>query len=160
MSDGRRHIERLAQLVGRWTGTGNARFPTIEDCPYREETQFDWNASEPLLHYEQRTWRLADAEPLHWESGFLMADDAGRFTLVNSQNGPRVELLEGVLAEESGGVLKLGLESRLNAGDDRVVRTARLWTLAGGHFGYTVWMATTRVPELGFHLEASLAKVG
>ena len=159
MSDARRHLEQLAELVGRWEGQGSARFPTIEDCPYREELAFTWNTAEPLLHYEQRTWRLSDAEPLHWESGFLMADDDGLFTLANSQNGPRVELLEGRLASAADGVLELGLASRFHAGDARMLKTTRRWRLAGGRFSYSVWMATTRVPALSFHLEAVLDRV-
>lgn len=152
----RRHIERLAGLVGSWRGTGTARFPTIEGAEYREELRFDWNASEALLHFEQKTWWKGDT-PLHWESGFVLADDAGLYTLVNSQNNGRLEALDGRLEERTGG-LELRLASRHFGNDPRMRRATRLFVLEGDRLRYEVAMSTTRVADLTPHLRAELER--
>lgn len=54
-------------------------FQAVETASYREELRFGWVGLEPVLQYEQKTWWRGD-EPLHWESGFLIADDEGVFT--------------------------------------------------------------------------------
>jgi THAP domain-containing protein 4 len=152
----RRHIERLADLVGTWRGSGTARFPTIETAAYREELSVGWNAVEPLLHFEQRTW-WKDDEPLHWESGFVIADEAGVFTMTNSQNNGRVEVLKGGL-EEAHGRFELSLASTHFGNDSRMVAATRRLVLEGSTLRYTVAMTTDRVAILSPHLEATLRR--
>lgn len=156
MSTARQHIERLAPLVGVWRGTGTARFPTIETGVYREELRFDWNTHEALLHYEQRTWWKED-EPLHWQSGFLIADEAGALTLSNSQNNGRVEVLAGSFSA-SPARLEIDLESRHFGNDPRMVASRRRFVLEGDRLAYEMSMTTTRVPALTPHLQASLRR--
>ncbi len=152
----RRHIERLAGLIGTWRGEGTARFPTIEGADYREELRFEWNRSEPLLHFEQKTWWKQD-EPLHWESGFVLADDTGAYTLVNSQNNGRVEVLTGAL-DDAGGRLELRLASAHFGNDPRMRASTRRFVLEGDALRYEVAMTTTRVESLTPHLQARLTR--
>lgn len=152
----RRHIERLAGFVGTWRGTGSASFPTIESAEYREELRFEWNHHEALLHFEQKTWWKGD-EPLHWESGFVLADDAGGYTLANSQNNGRVEVLKGTL-EESGGRLVLSLASAHFGNDPRMVASTRRFVVEGDRLQYEVAMTTTRVAAHTPHLRADLRR--
>jgi hypothetical protein len=155
----RKQIERLSGLVGTWRGEGSARFPGIDTASYREELRFAWIGLDPVLCYEQRTWWRRD-EPLHWESGFLSADDEGLFTLLNSQNSGRVEVMKGRLADGPAGSLLLTLASTLHGNDARMLASTRSLALAGATLRYEVTMATTRVPQLAPHLEASLQRVG
>lgn len=157
-------METLTPLLGLWRGSGRGGFPTIEAFDYIEELKFESNGCEPLLHFEQRTWRRSPGgeadTPLHWESGFFRPTEEG-LEISNTQNGGRVEVLKGCI-EEAGrekGILSLRVESILLGNDPRLLRTRRLFFLAGNTLRYTVEMATTRAPDLQVHLEALLTRV-
>ena len=151
-------LDALRRLEGDWAGNGEGEFPTIDSFAYRETFHFYCNGIEPMLHFEQRTWRQPNDEPLHWESGFLRLDDSGEIEMVNSQNGERVEVMRGQLQWDAES-LNLELNSTLLGNDPRLTATRRRYTLSGPTLSYRIWMATTRCPELTHHLEASLQRV-
>ena len=160
-----RILTRLLRLVGTWRGAGNGRYPTIQPFEYLEELSFASNGVQPLLHYVQKTWlRRADGsagKPLHCESGFLLVGEDGGVQMTNAQNGGRVEVLRGALAEDGpAGGFTLSLASVLFGNDERMLRTARSYVLAEGVLSYRVEMATTTTPApvLELHLAATLIR--
>jgi hypothetical protein len=152
-----RHAARLAPLVGVWRGHGVAQFPTVERAEYREELRFESNETEALLHFEQKTWWKGE-EPLHWESGFLLAAADGALTLLNAQNNGRVEILKGQASERDGAIL-LSFESAHFGNDPRMVRSTRRFVVELDRLLYEVAMATDRVATLSPHLRAELRRV-
>lgn len=154
--------EVLRTLVGTWRGTGRGRFPTIDDFRYREQLEFTAHATEPHLHYEQRTWLVADGaddgQPSHWESGFLLVQEDGGIELLNAQESGRVEVLAGGLYALAGGAHELRLASVVHAHDPRVRATSRVLTLGNDELAYEVQMATDQVAARQVHLEARLLR--
>ena len=152
----------LRILDGAWEGNGRGRFPTIDSFRYREELRFTGHATEPQLHYEQRTWdtthRSDHGEPLHWESGFVRPTDTGCIELLNAQNGGRVEVLRGRLSapDDRDDVPFLSLTSVIVAHDERIISTTRQYDLRDDVLSYRMEMATRTTPELTMHLEAAL----
>ncbi|KAJ1975107.1 hypothetical protein H4R35_003303 [Dimargaris xerosporica] len=67
----------LAPLVGRWKGKGMI---LPGDTEYHEELMFDHTSfpQKPILSVTQRTFRVADGQPLHAESGFIRAPPTNR----------------------------------------------------------------------------------
>ena len=61
-------VERLAFLLGTWTGEGRGEYPTISGFAYREEIRFSHNGK-PFVGYVQRTWALDDGR-LYLEGGW------------------------------------------------------------------------------------------
>jgi THAP4-like, heme-binding beta-barrel domain len=158
-------LSRLASLVGMWHGEGQANFPTITAVQYTEELVFQSNASEPLLHYIQKTWIKSsgpdNGEPLHWESGFMRLLQNGLIEISNAQNNGRVEVLRGEIASgaQHEGKLVLFFENVLFGNDDRMHQARRKFVLESDVLQYVVEMATNKVPELQRHLEANLKRV-
>src|SRR5215510_11265717 len=158
-------MARLSALVGTWKGEGRGRFPTIESFNYFEECVFSSNDSEPIIHFEQKTWvKSTDAtngRPLHWESGFIRAIEDGSVEISNAQNGGRVEVLRGTIDEAAylEGIVLLKLESVLFGNDPRLVQTTRRYELDKDTLIYSIEMATNRTPKREQHLEAKLARL-
>jgi hypothetical protein len=153
---------RLNILRGSWRGRGRARFPTIDSAEYSEELTFKGNDSELLLHYEERTWRIEGdnerAEPLSWQSGFLVVDEEGLVQLLNAQNAPRVEVLTGWLEELFPGQYQLDLTSKVLAYDDRMGSTRRIFEFNDRELSYQMFMSTSKVLEVTPHLECTLTR--
>lgn len=60
-------LEPLRPLLGTWEGVGSGDYPTIDAFGYTEHLAVRWNGIEPLLVFEQRTWKGVDGgrgEPL------------------------------------------------------------------------------------------------
>ncbi len=159
----RANMQALSQLVGKWRGTGRGEFPTIQPFRYEEELTIQGNGVDTYLFYEQRTWRLDQrgepSAPLHWETGFMRALPEG-VEIANAQNGHRVEVLQGAIDDAAlrRGVLQMALTSTLLGNDPRMVRTRREFYVQGDRLKYQVAMATTKVPALHPHLEATLER--
>ena len=148
----------LDEIVGRWSGTGSGRYPTIDDFDYREELIVVPTDEPGVLHYIQRTWRIVDdgEVPSHIETGFIhVAGD--RVTILNAQGADRVEVLTGII-ERSPGKTVVRLESTTLAHDDRMVGSWRTITIRGDRLDYLMDMATTAVPGGADHLNASLER--
>ena len=154
-------FEWLRPLLGRWTGTGVGRYPTIPSFEYNEQLHFVADAARPLIHYEQFTRQRSEGQsvhqPSHWESGFLRPVAGGMLEVSNAQDGGRVEVLRGPI-RTAGGVLTLELESLLLGHDERLVRTRRTFVVEADRLRYEVHMHTNRVPALTVHLQAELGR--
>ena len=154
-------FEWLRPLLGRWTGAGVGRYPTIPSFEYNEQLHFVADAARPLIHYEQFTRQRSEGQavhqPSHWESGFLRPVAGGMLEVSNAQDGGRVEVLRGPI-RTAGGVLTLELESLLLGHDERLVRTRRTFVVEADRLRYEVHMHTNRVPALTVHLQAELER--
>ncbi len=153
-------MSSLRLLVGTWQGRGEGRFPTIDPFAYHEEVVFQANATDPLIHYEQKTWRSEGdekGEPLHWESGFIIAVEQGWVEVSNAQNGGRVEVLTGPLHPHAAG-FELELKSVVLAHDPRMCASQRILRLTGDTLSYDMAMETTMVSPIEHHLRAKLQR--
>jgi hypothetical protein len=148
----------LQGLLGKWSGVGVAEYPTISTFEYREEFEFAANETQPVLHFEQRTWKKLETGefvPSHWESGFWRVRPEKEIEFLSAQIGGRVEVSHGVLSPTSGGFV-LHLQSTLVANDPRMGQTEREFVLQNKVFRYSMKMCTTLVPELTLHNHAEL----
>jgi hypothetical protein len=154
-----RAMNILRGLPGRWCGNGVVEFPTIPAYEYREELEFAANEVQPVLRYEQRTWKKLESgefAPSHWECGFFRLLSGTEIEFLSAQAGGRVEVSRGVLSPTGDGFI-LRLESRIVAGDPRTGETEREFVLQGEVLRYRMQMSTTSVPRLTQHTHAELA---
>ena len=156
-------MARLEPLRGAWAGQGSGDYPTIDAFQYQERLTFEFAASYPLIHYEQRTLLLPGLEPSHWESGFIRPLEDGMVEVSSSQDSGRVEVLRGpaVATGQDTHDLHLVLDHVVLGHDDRLAATRRELTVTGDTLTYLVSMAThtTPSPLLQQHLRATLQKV-
>ena len=151
-------MEVLRKLVGRWCGKGAAEYPTISTFEYREELTFAANQTQPVLHFEQRTWKKLESgeyAPSHWESGFWRVIPGGEIDFLSAQIGGRVEVSHGSLMPAQDGFI-LRLQSNVLANDPRMEKTEREFQLQGRVFRYSMKMSTSAVSELILHTHAEL----
>ncbi len=160
----RASLDRLAPLVGIWTGKGEGGYPTIDDFEYTETLQIQHQPGLGYLTYEQKT-ELVDAagrvvRRSHWEAGLLRPLEDGSLELACVQAGGRVEVLRGefVNIESKPGWLKLEFQSKLVGNDERMKSSSREWTITTDRFKYVMEMVTTKVAEPTIHLEANLMR--
>lgn len=148
----------LRKLVGRWCGKGAAEYPTISTFEYREELTFNANQTQPVLHFEQRTWKKLESGeygPSHWESGFWRVIPGGEIEFLSAQIGGRVEVSRGALEPTRDGFV-LNLQSTLVENDPRMGITEREFVLHWKVFRYSMQMSTNLVSELTLHTHADL----
>lgn len=151
-------MELLRALVGKWCGNGVAEFPTISTYEYREELTFAANQTQPVLHFEQRTWKKLESGefgPSHWESGFWRVLPGKEIVFLSAQIGGRVEVSRGVVEPTRDGFV-LNMQSTLVENDPRMGRTERKFVWQGKVFRYSMKMSTTAVSELTVHTHAEL----
>ena len=153
--------ESLKLLAGRWRGTGQGRYPTIETFEYRETLCFTWDGARPLLHYDQQTERRNNPQdpfvPSHRETGFLYLVEGDRVAMANAQLGGRLEALQGTVEPTTDGLV-ITLHSVELANDPRMEQSSRVLTLSRDSLHYVMHMQTTKVPRLALHLEATLQR--
>lgn len=155
-------MQRLGVLHGCWKGNGKGQYPTIDPFEYQENLCFEFDASYPLIHYDQKTVLLPTMEPSHWESGFIRVLESGLIEIANAQTGGRVEVLHGQL--DSGSLskeeFKIEFTSAVLANDPRLIQTKRVLSVKGHVLHYAQWMSTNTTPEpmLLPHLEAVLTR--
>jgi hypothetical protein len=149
-------VEPLVFLLGTWRGEGSGRYPTIEPFRYREEIVFEHVGQEFLL-YEQRSWRLDDGSPVHFERGFLRPGGSGEVELVLAHPIGVTEVAHGHL---DGTTVELatadGDVGRTRTGLD-VTGLIRRYRIEGNVLAYRLDMATERTP-MALHLEAELRR--
>ncbi len=147
----------MERLIGRWEGTGEGGFPTMESFTYREVLEV--SATGGGLHYRQTTWRQRDEDEVvsHLETGFIFEDEDGGVLVLNAQGRDRVEVLRGRV-ELDGGSLIAELESTALAHDERMISAWRRLRVDGDSLDYEMGMATTAVPDGADHLSGHLER--
>lgn len=155
-------IKKLSSLIGLWIGNGTANFPTIEKTEYIEELEFKFIGDDESIMFEQRTWFNVNGvkgNPLHWESGYIIAYPDDTFELFNSQNSKRVEVMKSILVNIEEAKLHLAFESKYFGNDERMVKTTREFFADESSLHFIMKMATQMTPEFQQHLESNLKRV-
>jgi nitrobindin-like protein len=147
-------LEPLAFLLGIWRGSGIGAYPTIEPFEYGEEMAFE-HVGDPFLLYSQRSWRLPDASPLHFERGFLRPGTRGRVELTLAHPLGLSEVSEGVL---DGPAMELASTSvaRTSTGS-AVTALVRRYRVSGELLRYELDMQMDQIP-MSRHLTAELRR--
>jgi hypothetical protein len=149
----------LRGLEGDWTGSGEGKFPTIDDFAYTETLSVR-PISTNTLQYEQKTWRVTgDGEvPSHHEIGFFGVGDDQSISMTSAHGLDRVEVMSGLIRETAGG-FHLALASTSLAHDERMISSWRELILTTDHLHYDMGMATKSTPDGAHHLSADLYRV-
>jgi hypothetical protein len=135
-------VAALSSLIGSWSGEGEGSYPTIEPFRYREEVVFG-HAGKPFVAYRQATINVATGLPAHAEAGYLRAVAPGRIELVLAHPTGIVELSEGEVIDQPGG-LSLHLLSTAvprTATAKEVTSVERHLSVTGDTLRYQVSMA-------------------
>ncbi len=148
-------MERLAVLLGTWSGRGHGEYPTIDPFEYDETVGFS-HVGKPFVAYSQRTADPGSGRPLHAEVGYLRVARGSWAELVVAHPTGIVELSEGTF---DGPWMRL--RSRVVAGTGtakEVTAIERDIFVEGDVLEYSVRMAAVGVP-LTHHLRARLERV-
>jgi THAP4-like, heme-binding beta-barrel domain len=148
-------LRPLAFLLGRWRGEGNGDWPGAGPFRYGEEMTFE-HVGDPFLLYAQRSWRLEDGEPLHFERGFLRPAEEGRIELTLAHPLGIVEVAEGSIREAVIDVSSTALA--LTSTGSPVTELRRRIEVRGDTMAYELSMAMREVP-LTRHLKGELRRI-
>jgi hypothetical protein len=148
-------VAPLAFLLGRWSGEGDGRYPTIAPFRYGEEILL-WHVGKPFLAYSQRTWALDDGRPLHAESGYWRCPGDDRIELVIAHPTGQVEVEEGTCR---GTTLRLSSTAMARTSSAKDVSgLGRHIEVHGDVLTYRLEMAAVGQSRQ-VHLEATLRRV-
>lgn len=140
-----------------WRGSGVTEYPAIERTDYTEETTWSMNGKDPVIHFEQKTWKEAGI-PVFWESGFLIDRD-DKIEMISAQKSGRVEILAGPLRQTSPDTYEILLESVHIINDQRVVGSRRHFWLTPEKITYELDMKTHSHDSYAAHLKGTIRRV-
>eukprot|EP00054_Salpingoeca_dolichothecata_P017581 m.105874 g.105874 ORF g.105874 m.105874 type:complete len:225 (-) comp22512_c0_seq5:136-810(-) len=124
-------LDRLALLVGTWSGEGHGKYPTVKPFAFDEIIEFT-HVGKPFIVFSQKTWQPEMGSPMHTESGYIRATPAGGFEAVISDPTGLAQVYDAELSTEGKGKLTLKLVSksiaRTSTAKD-VSEVVRVWTL-------------------------------
>lgn len=150
----------LQPLLGRWSGRGFGRYSTIESFDYVEEAIFS-QVGKPFLAYVQKTKTVADAKPLHAETGYLRAPQPGSLELVLAHPSGITEIAVGSYSM-SAGVMEIELSATaigLTPTAKKVTSLSRYFRIEGDQLSYSLRMGAVGEPCQD-HLTAVLYRQG
>lgn len=150
------NLEPLAFLLGTWRGEGAGEYPTIDDFGYIEEVTFG-HVGKPFISYVQRTRDSTTDRPLHSESGYIRAGDAGELEMVIAQPSGIVEVHNG--SRNAQTLTFRAASVHVTATAKSVTDVVRSITVDGETLTYEVAMAAVGLP-LQHHLAAKLKLSG
>jgi hypothetical protein len=163
-------VQRVAGLLGRFSGIGKNTYPHIKDFQYEEEVEFT-NSGRPFVHYNQWTWLAGTnrTKPMHEEVGFLRLTPGQKVEFLITQASGVQEILTGTWGVDPNDskTIKISVQSESaptrspSAKPPFVTQSNRVFYIpaeAGGDLRYTMAMATDKHPELTPHLEAELKR--
>lgn len=149
----------LAFLLGRWEGSGEGDYPTIEHFRFGQEVLFSQNGK-PFFFYTSRSWLLDDdgkaVRPLAMETGFWRPQPDGEIEVILSHPTGFAEIWYGRVTG-----------AKIELATDMVARTKsakeytggqRLYGLVEGDLLWTFDMAAMGEP-LQSHLGARLSRM-
>ncbi|MBY0441319.1 MAG: FABP family protein [Mycobacteriaceae bacterium] len=146
----------LQPLLGRWSGRGCGRYSTIEPFDYVEDVIFS-HVGKPFLSYTQKTKTVADAKPLHAETGYFRTPQPGGLELVLAHPSGITEIAVGTYSV-SAGVIEIELSATvigLTPTAKEVTALSRCLRIDGDQLSYSLRMSAVGEP-LQDHLTAVL----
>jgi hypothetical protein len=147
-------LRELAFLLGTWRGEGEGEWPGAASFAYGEELRIE-HVGDDYLVYAQRSWSLADGEPIHLERGFVRPAGAGRVELALAHPIGVTEVAEGTLG---GGVLEVSSTAvGLTSTAKPVTELRRRVEVEGDALTSELWMAMREVP-LTWHVRSRLSR--
>ncbi|MEO8814295.1 MAG: peroxynitrite isomerase [Mycobacterium sp.] len=154
------NLAELAPLVGRWSGRGAGKYPTITSFEYLEEVTFS-HIGKPFLSYTQQTRSVSGDAPMHVEAGYLRVPQPGRveFVLVHPTGITEIEVGGYTVAD---GVIELDLDATkigLTPTAKEVTALGRAFRLEGDELSYTLDMGAVGLPRQN-HLTGLLRRTG
>jgi THAP4-like, heme-binding beta-barrel domain len=156
--DATQTINRLkGLLVGKWAGEGFAKFPTIDDTAYTEQTEFKPDEYKDSIFFSQKTWYKNETpkngHTVFWDTGFILLRDE-HILLHSVQVGGRIEQYR---LSESGDD-RFVFDSSAILVDPKAIRSQRVFTISTDAIDYELNMATHQAPEFQNHLKAHLRR--
>jgi hypothetical protein len=151
-------IDQLKKLLaGKWAGEGFAKFPTIDDTAYTEQTEFKPDEYKDSIFFAQKTWYKNDTEKnghtVFWDTGFILLKE-DKILLHSAQVGGRIEQYE--LIQNTANSFTFNSSAILV--DLKSIRSQRVFTINGDHIHYELNMATHAAPMFQNHLKANLSR--
>ena len=145
-------------FVGKWTGEGYAKFPTIYNTAYTEELKFVADEYKDAVYFNQKTWYKNETgkngHTVFWDTGFIiLKDDA--IVLHSVQIGGRIELFAMINA--NGNVFTFNSDRILN--DSKTIQSQRIFSIDENNLHYELNMATHEAVFQN-HLKGNLKKSG
>jgi hypothetical protein len=152
-------IDRLKRLLaGRWAGEGFAKFPTIDDTAYTEETEFRPDEYKDAIFFNQKSWYKnntnKNGQTVFWDVGFILLKE-DKVYLHSGQVGGRIEQYALTSFERD----RFVFDSFSILVDPKALRSQRVLTIDADRIHYELNMATHQVPEFQNHLKAELRKI-
>ena len=150
------HLKKL--LAGKWAGEGFAKFPTIDDAAYTEETEFKPDEYKDSILFTQKSWYQNDTDKnghtVFWDTGFILLREK-EILLHSVQVGGRIEQykLTGHAADS------FTFDSSAILVDPKAMRSQRIFTITADTIHYELNMATHAAPEFQNHLKADLKRL-
>jgi hypothetical protein len=143
-------------FVGKWRGEGFAKFPTINNTAYTEESEFIPDEYKDAVCFTQKTWYKnntpQNGHTVFWDTGFiLMKND--KILLQSVQVGGRIETYE--LTEWSEGNFIFNSVAVVN--DPKTISSQRIFTVRKNNLHYELNMATHDA-SFQNHLSATLIR--
>ncbi|XP_071950495.1 peroxynitrite isomerase THAP4-like isoform X2 [Antedon mediterranea] len=147
-------VKCIEWLLGHWKSeTSKGQFPTIETFTYQEEAVFS-HVGQPMLNFSFNATHPETSKPLHRETGFLRINPGtNQAAYLAAQNFGLVELEEGTVEGTEINLESTTIGRMSFANDPCVTKIKRKFKLtAPDTLEQTVYMATTKTPELKEHL--------
>ena len=144
-------------FAGKWAGEGFAKFPTIDDTTYTEQSEFIPDEYKDAIFFTQKTWYKNNTEKnghtVFWDTGFIILKE-DKIVLHSVQVGGRIETYE--LIDTLNNTFTFNSAAILN--DPKATRSQRIFVVDHGNFHYELNMAThaaTFQNHLSAHLKRS-----
>jgi hypothetical protein len=152
-------ISRLKEiLAGKWAGEGFAKFPTIDDTGYTEETEFKPDGFKDSIFFVQKTWYKNDTDKnghtVFWDTGFILLRE-NDILLHSVQVGGRMEQYKLTAHTKDS----FTFDSSAILVDPKAVRSQRIFSITANTIDYQMNMATHQAPEFQNHLKARLDRI-
>ena len=152
-------FEQLKTLLkGKWSGEGFAKFPTIDDTAYTEETEFKPDEFKDSILFTQKTLYKNDTgkngHTVFWDAGFIILKED--YILLHSvQVSGRIEQYS--LTLHNGNMFTF--DSTNIHVDPKTMRSQRVFAITEDSIYYEMNMATYQDPHFQNHLKANLIRV-
>jgi len=152
-------LDQLKKLLaGKWAGEGFAKFPTIDDTAYTEETEFKPDEYKDSIHFAQKSWYKNDTgkngHTVFWDTGFILLRE-DQILLHSVQVGGRIEQYRLTGYTDN----RFTFDSSAILVDPKAMRSQRIFTIGEDAIHYELNMATHQAPEFQNHLKADLKRI-